>query len=123
MMINGEPNANLLNPDGVHLNDRWISQLAASFKISDHDLLDVQERLRSRRRHYNRKSYDLPDTCTFIMRLFQLSFCSFFYTKREILSQRSQVVLYCIQCIFLKLYLYWRLLYFKSSISLRKESS
>lgn len=22
MMINGEPNANLLNPDGVHLNDR-----------------------------------------------------------------------------------------------------
>lgn len=82
MIINGEPNANLLNPDGVHLNDRWISQLAASFKISDHDLLDVQERLRSRRRHYNRKSYDLPDTCTFIMRLFQLSFCSFFLYKK-----------------------------------------
>lgn len=94
MMINGEPNANLLNPDGVHLNGRWISQLAASFKISDHDLLDVQERLRSRRRHYNRKSYDLPDTCTFIMRLFQLSFCSFFIQKGK--SCHKGVRLFCI---------------------------
>lgn len=46
MMINGEPNANLLNPDGVHLNDRWISQLAARIKISVHDFLDVQVYIR-----------------------------------------------------------------------------
>lgn len=55
MMINGEPNANLLNPDGVHLNDRWISQLAARIKISVHDSHGVQvqhsrNRSRSRRR-------------------------------------------------------------------------
>lgn len=42
MMINGEPNANLLNPDGVHLNDRGISQIAASIKISVHDSLGVR---------------------------------------------------------------------------------
>lgn len=49
MMINDEPNANLLSPDGVHLND--ISQLAASIKISVHDSLGVQvqhSRCRSR---------------------------------------------------------------------------
>lgn len=32
MMISGEPNANLLSPDGVHLNNRGISHLAASIK-------------------------------------------------------------------------------------------
>lgn len=42
MMINGEPNANLLNPDGVHLHDRGISQIAASIKISVHDSLGVR---------------------------------------------------------------------------------
>lgn len=42
MMISGEPNANLFNPDGVYLNNRGISQLAASIKISVHHSLGVQ---------------------------------------------------------------------------------
>lgn len=72
MMISGEPNANLFNPDDVHLNDRGISQLAASNKISVHDSLGVQvqhtrNRSRSGWRPYNRKSFDLLRTCTFIL--------------------------------------------------------
>lgn len=54
MMISGEPNAKLLNPDVVHLNGRGISQLAASINISSvHDSLGVQlqhSRNRSRSR-------------------------------------------------------------------------
>jgi lysophospholipase L1-like esterase len=58
LMSNGEPIADMLHTDGVHLNDRGTSQLAANIKKAVHDALGVyvqppRNRSRSRGRHFH----------------------------------------------------------------------
>lgn len=134
MMINGEPNANFAQ--SWWCAPQWSLDFSVSCKNQDIcswfswcSSLHSRKRLRSRGQHYKRKSHDLPRACTFIMRLFQLSFSFFFFfffffnkNGNPVTKESGCFVLYSMY-FWKKLYLYYRLLYFKSSISLRKESS
>jgi lysophospholipase L1-like esterase len=41
MLVNGIPNKDLLQPDGIHLNDKGISLLAGNIKRAIHIALDI----------------------------------------------------------------------------------
>ena len=41
MLVNGIPNKDLLQPDGIHLNDEGISLLAGNIKRAIHIALDI----------------------------------------------------------------------------------